>query len=162
MFHITPIINFGRAWITSCYNCYVLTWIKDQLLTVTIQISVFDVNEWIISTLLAIFQLYHRGQLHRWRRVWVGQRVKKLDYLTTHTTLSPIRRRFAPGFVDYKKGCTRLVVASDKVYQLLAHGLWFSPGKSPWNSWNIARSVVKNNTSINQSINHRWRKIEYM
>jgi hypothetical protein len=33
-----------------------------------------------------------------------------------------------PGFVNYKKGCTRLAVASDKVYQLLAHGRWFSPG----------------------------------
>jgi hypothetical protein len=31
-----------------------------------------------------------------------------------------------PGFVNYKKGCTRL--ASDKVYWLLAHGRWFSPG----------------------------------
>jgi hypothetical protein len=27
-----------------------------------------------------------------------------LDYLTTHTSLSPIRREFAPGFVNYKKG----------------------------------------------------------
>ena len=27
-----------------------------------------------------------------------------------------------------KKGCTRLTTASDKVYQLLAHGQWFSPG----------------------------------
>jgi hypothetical protein len=27
-----------------------------------------------------------------------------------------------------KKMCTRLTVASDKVYQLLAHGWWFSPG----------------------------------
>jgi hypothetical protein len=35
---------------------------------------------------------------------------------------------FAPGFVNYKKGCTRLATASDKVYQLLAHGQWFSPG----------------------------------
>jgi len=26
------------------------------------------------------------------------------------------------------KGCTRLAVASDKVYQLLAQGWWFSPG----------------------------------
>jgi hypothetical protein len=26
------------------------------------------------------------------------------------------------------KGCTRLATASDKVYQLLAHGRWFSPG----------------------------------
>jgi hypothetical protein len=28
----------------------------------------------------------------------------------------------------YKKGCTRLAAANDKVYQLLAHGRWFSPG----------------------------------
>ena len=27
-----------------------------------------------------------------------------------------------------QKGCTRLAVVSDKVYQLLAHGRWFSPG----------------------------------
>jgi hypothetical protein len=27
-----------------------------------------------------------------------------------------------------QKGCTRLATASDKVYQLLAHGRWFSPG----------------------------------
>jgi hypothetical protein len=27
-----------------------------------------------------------------------------------------------------QKGCTRLASASDKVYQLLAHGLWFSSG----------------------------------
>ena len=33
-----------------------------------------------------------------------------------------------PGFVNYKKGCTGLAAASDKVYQLLAHGQWFSPG----------------------------------
>jgi hypothetical protein len=33
-----------------------------------------------------------------------------------------------PGFVNYKKWCTRLAAASDKVYQLLAHGRWFPPG----------------------------------
>jgi hypothetical protein len=33
-----------------------------------------------------------------------------------------------PNFVNYKKGCTRLAVASDNVNQLLAHGLWFSRG----------------------------------
>jgi hypothetical protein len=27
-----------------------------------------------------------------------------------------------------QKGCTRLASASDKVYQLLAHSRWFSPG----------------------------------
>ena len=61
-------------------------------------------------------------------RARVAQWVKSLDYLTTHTSLSPLRRGFAPGFVNYKKGCTRLAAASYKVYQLLAHGRWFSPG----------------------------------
>jgi hypothetical protein len=42
--------------------------------------------------------------------------------------LSPIRRGVAPDFGNYKKGCTRLAAASDKVSQLLAHGRWFSPG----------------------------------
>jgi hypothetical protein len=27
-----------------------------------------------------------------------------------------------------QKGCTRRTAANDKVYQLLAHGRWFSPG----------------------------------
>ena len=34
---------------------------------------------------------------------------------------------FAPGFVNDKKGCTQLATASDKVYQLMTHGRWFSP-----------------------------------
>ena len=57
----------------------------------------------------------------------VAQWVRSLD-LTAHTRLSPIRRGFTPSFVNYKKGCTRLAAASDKVNQLLAHGRWFSPG----------------------------------
>ena len=28
----------------------------------------------------------------------------------------------------WQKGCIRLAAANDKVYQLLAHGRWFSPG----------------------------------
>jgi len=56
-----------------------------------------------------------------------------LDYLITHTSLSPILRVFAPGFVHYKKGCTLLTATSDKVYQLLAHGRCLSPG-SPGSS----------------------------
>jgi hypothetical protein len=38
-----------------------------------------------------------------------------LDYLTTQ---------------NYKKGCTRLATASDKVYQLFSHGWRFSLGTS--------------------------------
>jgi hypothetical protein len=45
----------------------------------------------------------------------VAQWVRSLDQ-TAHTSLSPIRRGFAPSFVNYKKGCTRLAAASDKVY----------------------------------------------
>ena len=58
---------------------------------------------------------------------WLNELAKKkkkkrsLD-LTAHTSLSPIRRKFAPSFVNYKKGCTRLAVTSDKVYQLLVQG----------------------------------------
>jgi hypothetical protein len=33
-----------------------------------------------------------------------------------------------PSFVNYKKGCTRLTAASDKVYQLLAQGQRLSLG----------------------------------
>ena len=63
-------------------------------------------------------------QIHLWARV--VQRVRSLD-LTTHTSLSSIRRSFAPGFV-LQKGRTRLAATIHKVYQLLAHGRWFSPG----------------------------------
>jgi hypothetical protein len=64
---------------------------------------------------------------------------------------------FTPGFVNYKKGCTRL--ASDKVYQLLAHGRWFSLG-TPASSTtktghhDIAEILLKVElNTINQSIN---------
>jgi hypothetical protein len=59
----------------------------------------------------------------------VAQGVRSLD-LTAHASLLPIRRGFAPRFVNYNKGCTRLAAASDKVYQLLAHGRWVSPASS--------------------------------
>jgi hypothetical protein len=48
--------------------------------------------------------------------------------------------------------CTRLAAASDKVYQLLAHGRWFSPG-TPASSTtktghhDIAESGVKHQKS---------------
>ena len=56
----------------------------------------------------------------------VAQWVRSLD-LTTHTSLSLIRCGFAL-LCTLKKGCIRLASANDKVYQLLAHGRWFSAG----------------------------------
>ena len=68
---------------------------------------------------------------------------------------------FTLGFVNYKKGCTRLAAASDKVYQLPAHGRWFSPGTPASSTTKTGRHdiaeillkvALKNNQSINQSI----------
>jgi hypothetical protein len=69
-------------------------------------------------------------------------------------------RGFAPSFVSYKKGCTRLAAASDKVYQLLAQGRWFSPSTpaSPTTKTgrhDIAEMLLKvalKHQKINQSI----------
>jgi len=60
---------------------------------------------------------------HKEHGARVAQWVRSLD-LTTHTSLhvSPIR------LCKLQKRCSRLAAASDKVYQLLAHGRWFSPG----------------------------------
>jgi hypothetical protein len=52
--------------------------------------------------------------------------------------------------VYYKKGCTRLVTASDKVYQLLAHGQWFSPGTPAFSTTTTGRNDIAEK-SINQS-----------
>ena len=57
-----------------------------------------------------------------------------------------------PGFVIYKKECTRLTAASDKVYQLLAHGRWFSRDTSASSTTktgrhDIAESGVKHQKS---------------
>jgi hypothetical protein len=87
-----------------------------------------------------------------------------LDYLTTHTSLSPIRVRAR--LCKLQKWCTRLAAASDKVYQLLAHGQWFSPG-TPASSTtktgrhDIAEILLKvalntKNQSINLSFNNNF------
>jgi len=52
-----------------------------------------------------------------------------------------------------QKGCTRLAAASDKVYQLLAHGRWFSPGTPASSTTKTGRhdideSGVKHNNQI--------------
>jgi hypothetical protein len=59
-----------------------------------------------------------------------------------------------------QKGCTRLAAASDKVYQLLAHGRWFSPytpvfPTTKTGRYDIAEILMKvalNTKQSNQSI----------
>jgi hypothetical protein len=67
-----------------------------------------------------------------------------------------------------QKGCTRLAVASDKAYQLLAFGRWFSPATpaTPATSTtktgrhDIAEILLKvASNTINQSINHSRARI---
>ena len=59
----------------------------------------------------------------------------------------------------YKKGCTRLTATTDKVYQLLANGRWFSPGTpasatTKSGRHDIAEILLKVAlNTINQSIN---------
>ena len=57
-----------------------------------------------------------------------------------------------------QKGCTRLEAASDKVYQLLAHGWWFSLGTSASSTTktgrhNIAEILLKVALKHQKSIN---------
>ena len=65
-------------------------------------------------------------------RARVAQCVRYLDYLTTHTSLSPMRRGFAPVFVNCNKGaldsqpqvikltsCLPMVSGSLRVFRLL-------------------------------------------
>jgi len=78
-----------------------------------------------------------------------------LDYLTTITNTAWVRTRLC----KLQKGCTRIAAASDKVYQFLAYGRWFSPG-TPGSSTtktgrhDIAEILLKVALNIiNQSIN---------
>ena len=63
-----------------------------------------------------------------------------------------------------KKGCTRLTAASDKVYQLLANGRWFSPG-TPTSSTtkigchDIAEILLKVALNTKNQINQSYYKI---
>jgi hypothetical protein len=59
-----------------------------------------------------------------------------------------------------QKGCTRLTAASDKIYQLLFHGRWFSPATPASSTTKTGRHEIAEillkvalNTKSNQ-INH--------
>jgi hypothetical protein len=41
-----------------------------------------------------------------------------------------------------QKWCTQFAAASDKVYQLLAHGRWFSPGTPASSTTNTSRHDI--------------------
>ena len=92
--------------------------------------------------------------------MYVSPSEQTLMRFASHDRKGPggsIQHGFVLGFVNYKKGCTRLAAASDKVYQLLAHGQWFSTGTAASSTTktgrqDIAESGIKHNKSnwINQ------------
>jgi AAA+ ATPase superfamily predicted ATPase len=54
-----------------------------------------------------------------------------------------------------QKGCTRLAAASDKVYQLLAHGRWFSPGTPASSTTKTGRHDIAEILLVNDGL-QRW------
>ena len=98
----------------------------------------------------------------------VAQWVRSLDYLTTHTSLSPIRRGFRPGFVNYKKAALDSQPQVIKFTNCLSRpwsvvlsrysGFFQHQNWSPRYSWNIAESGVntKNQSICLQVYLNRW------
>jgi hypothetical protein len=65
-----------------------------------------------------------------------------------------MRRVFAPSFANYKHACTRLAVASDNAYQLLAQGRWFSPGTQASSTTKTGRHDIVE-ILLNVALNHK-------
>ena len=66
--------------------------------------------------------MYNSSTIHLLYTGWLNELGRWIYKPITNTAW--VRTRF----VNYKNRCTRLAVASDKVYLLVAHGRWFSPG----------------------------------
>jgi hypothetical protein len=107
--------------------------------TINVEPCYVNIRAW--ATDICICMCYVRTVCHNVSGARVAQWVRSLD-LTTHTSLSPIQRGFAPGFVNNKKGCTRLAATSDKVFQLLAHGRWFSQGTPAFSTTKTSRHDI--------------------
>ena len=56
----------------------------------------------------------------------------------TITNTAKVRARLC----KLQNGCTRLTAASDKIYQLLTHGQWFSPGTPPSSTTKTGRHDI--------------------
>ena len=106
------ILWFLSIWIVNCF-------LKERiivLLCVCLFIRLILVGLWCLTPLSTIF----------WDPIgsmsWVV-RLPENSYKPIPNT-AWVRARLC----KLQKGCIRLAAASDKVYQLLAHGRWFSPG----------------------------------
>ena len=96
----------------------------------SMQTFLFMSGEWYRLTLDSIFVYLMLNNMYSYfpGRSRVARWVRYFNCLATHINLSPIQHGFAPGFVNYKKGALDSQLQVIRVYQLLAHGRWFSPG----------------------------------
>ena len=85
-----------------------------------------------------LYLLFVESKYHKcFSRIWIAQSLvlcvafygslSSLFFFFCRFVFFPLCIVCLSSKYDYKKGCTRLPAASDKVYQLLAHGRWFSP-----------------------------------
>ena len=107
-----------------------------------VQVNWDNIQSGILYTVNSFFFVEYQGP------GWLNE----LDYLITHSSLAPIRRGLAPGFVDYKKGalvsqpqvikltsCLPMVGGSHQVLRLLPPLI-------------LLKVSLKHNKSINQSM----------
>ena len=75
-----------------------------------------------------VFYFFYFPRSLLWQGTRVAQWFRSLD-LKTHTSLSPLRRGFAPGFVNYKKSALDSQPHAIKFTSCLPMvSAWFSPG----------------------------------
>ena len=75
-----------------------------------------------------VFYFFYFPRSLLWQGTRVAQWFRSLD-LKTHTSLSPLRRGFAPGFVNFKKGALDSQAHAIMFTSCLPMvGAWFSPG----------------------------------
>ena len=77
------------------------THFKQIIFVCTIKEHELDI--WILAALM-LNAFNNAYNIPKNARVRVAQWDRWLDYLTIHANISPMRLRFAPGFVNYKKG----------------------------------------------------------
>jgi len=114
---------------------------------------------WSLSALSLLSNHVFRDFNSKWSIMFfIGFRGPGWLDLTTHKLIQTNTAWGCDRLCKLQKGCTRLTTASDTVFQLLAHGRWFSPASSTTKTGrhDIAKILLKvalnTKNQINQSL----------